>query len=315
MISRNLLKIIILSTISFVSCKKVVEFNLPEQDPKIIVYSLFNPDSIFKVYIGKTTNLNDTSANYIDNAQCKLYENNIYLFDLVNTGQGIYTAENNFTPQAGNKYKIEVSCKDLPTVYAEDSIPLNKPNFSITQILDSIRVTYDGEYYTDIFIDINDSASTKDYYEFEIIVREDTVEMSDPEDSEYFNNLLSTYYAYINSDDPILLNEAVSGFYPEHYPFSDTLFQGQIHNFDLYFLVGLFLGYETQKAKSTYFITVKKITYNYYLYRKKLLAHQNNQIGDFWEGGTSPVQMYSNIHNGYGIFAGYNSKTDSIKNY
>ena len=42
------------------------------------------------------------------------------------------------------------------------------------------------------------------------------------------------------------------------------------------------------------------------------MLHFENQIGDIWDGTGNPVNLYSNVENGYGIFAGYSENTDTV---
>ncbi len=61
-------------------------------------------------------------------------------------------------------------------------------------------------------------------------------------------------------------------------------------------------------------IYLRGISTNYYQYKKSHYKHVYNQEPDLWEGGETPTPMYSNISNGYGIFAAFAETHIEIQN-
>ena len=61
------------------SCKKTIDMNIPLKEKKIIINSIFNPDSVIKVNVSKSyTIVEDIGADrYINDATVKLYEDNV----------------------------------------------------------------------------------------------------------------------------------------------------------------------------------------------------------------------------------------------
>jgi hypothetical protein len=102
---------------------------------------------------------------------------------------------------------------------------------------------------------------------------------------------------------------------PEVLFFSDELFNGemkeiQINYFPYYSGVGLFYYYVPSRKFTVY---LRSISENYYRFRKSEKAYSSfrNQF-ELWKGAGDYVQIYSNIENGYGLFAGYSTSMDSI---
>ena len=71
-------------------------------------------------------------------------------------------------------------------------------------------------------------------------------------------------------------------------------------------------------AKYDLEITVKSISQSYYEYRRSRMmqAYQDEGLFEWLANRESlsatPVDIYSNIENGYGVFASYSTMTDTI---
>jgi len=286
------------------SCTDIIEIDLPRQDSKLVINSLFCPDSVFKINVSKSTKFIDEDHIFVDNAVCKLYANDQYLFDLMNIGDGFYIAPDNYKPTAGIRYKIEVSHIYLPSVTAEDSIPNYTPKILNIKIIDSAEVNEDNHYINMLNFDFEDQVNVANFYEFRVFKKEIP-----------YIYTYSKMFITMVSDDLILVNESLLDYFVNNIPFNDLSFTNQTHNFSLKFNLPI-----QNKSKSSKYHAVDYtlILYTntgseaYYNYQKKLIQHINNQNPDFWSGMGTPVVMYSNINNGYGIFAGYNQRIDSI---
>ena len=86
---------------------------------------------------------------------------------------------------------------------------------------------------------------------------------------------------------------------------SDELFDGKNVRLKLY---SEYSDYDTEL-----YIYFRSVSRTYYQYKKKLLRHIENQYSNIWSGTGNPVTLFSNIENGYGIFAGYCEQVDTIK--
>lgn len=109
------------------SCIKDVHINIQKEKPKLVVNCLFNPDSAWKIFVGKSMYINDTSnASVIKNANITLSGNG-RLIHLTYLDSGYYVSD--LKPKAGVKYTIEVTSPGFHAVEAADSIP-DKPTIS-----------------------------------------------------------------------------------------------------------------------------------------------------------------------------------------
>ena len=58
-------------------------------------------------------------------------------------------------------------------------------------------------------------------------------------------------------------------------------------------------------------VEVRQISYAYYKYKTSLYKQKATIEGDEIFGGATPVNVYSNVSNGTGIFAAYTASTES----
>ena len=301
------------------SCTKIIEIDFPKQEPKLVVNSLFTNDSIFKINVSQTTNFNQSSVKFIPDAEIILSEeNNDIVSQFEYTGNGIYKSINGYKPVLNKKYKIEINHPELGQIKSSNKIPVS-PNILLINKRDSVFTDEDGYYMSEADITIQDNPNEKNWYEFELTAYyyDDYSGIPGYGDSNQIDTVPHKRTLYITSNDIVLTNEGLTDYYPSYYPLSDTLFNGLTYTLKLQYLPPQdILGIndaEYNLAKNYKLtVTVRSVTEEYYKYRKKLIIHLENQSGDVWDGMGNPVQMYSNIEGGYGIFAGYSSFTDTI---
>jgi hypothetical protein len=286
------------------SCQKEIELEYPTPEPKLVVNCLFSPDSLFKVRVGKILAFNDTSTSFIvENAECEIFENGVFSEKLKYQDNGFYISEF-LTPKSGNTYELIVSAEGFPIVSAIDTVPypVNIENlyFELNTLYDAL----DETYFNDINIIFNDNQALYNYYQLKLIcerISEDSTMQKD--------NLI-----FEKTNDLTLLNTGLIEYQPTLIPFSDILFNGQN-----YFLTTFYkLPFAMSDGENVYYEThniivyFNSISYQYYQYSRKMIMHIRNQESDIFEGIGDPVEMYSNIQNGYGIFAAYCPHTDTL---
>ncbi|MBN2892851.1 MAG: DUF4249 domain-containing protein, partial [Bacteroidales bacterium] len=287
-----------------ISCSKIIEVDFPEQEQKLVIESLFCPDSTFRVFVSKTTGFNDSNIYFIDDATCKLYANNEFLFELQYQDSGFYAAPINYKPVPGVLYKLEVSHSDLPDVWAEDSVPSEIPLFRNFKVEDSVMYDVDAmsQYLSKLNFELIDNPLIKNFYELTITDRGDSTKYENDttitsSGDTIINSCISSNYSYpehIFGTDPVLRNENLLDFYPLFVPFSDNIITNS-HIFEILFYQPLKTVYIFDENTNsninkevglyyTLFVKLRSVSEAYYNYRKKLILHENNQQGDFWTG-------------------------------
>ncbi len=269
----------------FHSCSKEIEMEFKNESLQV-VNCIYSPKKAFEFYLSSSAsiyNLYDTVNNEIN---LELYKNGILILDTLSTSLIIKTK---IYPHSKAKYKIEISSAVFPNTLATDSLP---QLVSITNLKNVFPAGVDeyGDAYGEMQVSFNDPPNEKNYYELHT----------------------SQYNSYdYNQTDKVLLNEGDLDYFPTSVYFSDELFDGELYTLKIIGINGFY-----NDATKKYYVGLRSVSKSYYLYRKYYTRHAYNQQvgGDFFDilYKGEPQNMYTNIENGFGIFAGYQESTREI---
>ncbi|MFC2086499.1 DUF4249 domain-containing protein [Bacteroidota bacterium] len=281
------------------SCEKVIDIDIPDNDRKIVINGFINPESLFSVNVSKSLNILDIrEVKYLDNVTVNVYENDLFIEALNYISNGNYKS-NTFYPMAGNNYKVEVLSPDLQTATASNTIPINNIN---EMVIDTLFTIYETQFEANTALECNisfDDPAEENYYWFNVTGQWAWYDWNPYTQEEIIYK--SRGNMQFESNDPIIdswVNESFD------FVFSDELFNGKNIDFSVYLYEHQFYDIDTNMLH----FNIHCITKDFYLYAVTHNAHMNAQDNPF----TEPVQVYTNIENGYGIFAGHSVKTDSI---
>lgn len=273
---------IILSLFVF-SCSKEVEIDWQNDSQKYVIGCLFTSDETMKLFAFKTSYVLDDTTFFADGLDVEIYKNETLAWSGSGTGQGEYPIP--VYAEADTKFKIILKDKNGLTISAEDNIPRNVLIDKATYLFPVYEDIY-GSKFGKVSLSFQDEAKDKNFYELVILNKDSSINQS--------FNITSSVITLNNESDP---NS------PGTILFTDELFNGQ--QLDLNIFVN---SYDEP------IIVLKNVSCNYYEYRKSLETHFYNQnvdrenIYELFKG--DPIELYSNVTNGLGIFAGY---TQAIK--
>lgn len=288
-----------------ISCSKEIKLKQISVESRLVLNGFICPDSLVSVNVRKTTGILSDENPIIENATVSLYKNNRFIENLPHIGNGNYKS-NKIYPQVDSIYTVEVKAEGLPTVKATDTIPQKTPILSCTK---TFGETYDeyGDTYSDYEIEIKD-AENKNYYELFFAWQYSP--------NEVFSSYFINFQDGLEIADPVLKSDSELDTYPFTYIFSDNYFNGQVYNMKNKFRAA-FVQVEVKSGllptDFDNYAVLKTTSSVYFNYRKYWLRHSYNQqqsdgledpLFSFYVG--TPIEMYSNVENGYGIFAAYN---------
>jgi hypothetical protein len=275
-LSCSLLLIIII-----VSCEVVVDVNIPLEAPKLTVNSFFTADSVWSADITLSRFiLDDQPFEVVPDAEIIIYHNNVAVDTLQNHLSGRYIGKKK--PETGKSYEIRVNHQRHGAVHAVSYAP-------VPVIPDSIHANPKFE------VESNETNTFTLYF-------------NDPPAENFYQIQLwqQSYYlryperdtVYIFHTSHFTINDPVVSRYHGNVGalFDDTLFNGRKKSIELKTNTARF---HPTTGYIVYFRTVTKEFYEY-MVRTSL---QDVTSGDPL---AQPVQVFSNIENGFGIFAGYN---------
>jgi len=285
------------------SCEKIERIDdFPLRPPKMVVNCYFSENEMWVFQVSKSLSvLDNASLQVLDGATLNLYDESGFIESVISNHpyQSIIW---DTLPQFNHLYTIEVTSPDFDdtlkaTNYLPQFIPIN--NIELV-ILDSSF--FSSEYFSWAYIEgelsvkITDPIETGNYYQFSLF-KYDSIMFA----GEF--GYLRKKEIFINSNDVPIENSSDDNIGGKDYLlFSDNLFNGESYEFTLNFKTD-----EVIKI-NYYYVELLSLTKDGYLYRKTVDNYNNSEYDMYAE----PVQVYSNVENGFGIFAGVTSHIDSV---
>jgi hypothetical protein len=291
--------ILIITVLLISSCIKEIEIKTETVEKLPVINCIFSPDSVFKVSVSLPIEITSNTAQYVEDAVIKITSEDNTVINLFYTGSnGIYKSAQK--PLSNVLYTLEADINGYETVRASDMIP-------VPVYIENVEYYHDQDVLNNDSIPMSnisfvDDGNIENYYDCIGFALNQETGMK-----EYFN---SPYYGEFYPDN-VLLNEGDIDYYPSSFFFSDVLFNGSEYTLSVPIAGGPFYNSN---------IEFRVTSRNYYLFRKYWTRHYYNQSNDHNVGTgfidvdfmgilrmSDPIEMFSNIENGYGIFAGYSA--------
>lgn len=307
----------ILASLLF-SCEKDLEFNGKETKSLLVLNSFVCAGEPISVNLSKSRFFLDNNEDfeYINDADIKLWKEDeiVSSFTFI-SNDGDYL--NNYIPKEGETLRITASSPGLDPV--EATVQLSSPPTILK--VDTINHsklyywTFEEEYYPDyvegdlsfdMTVHIKDPRGVANYYRifpYLIVTYKD-------------GNVFTSEILDIDSNDPVLSNTNNSFFDSEenegYFNFSDELFDGKEYPLKLswrLWMSSTIYHYEEIISLEAV-VELQELSKEYYLYEISREAASRAEEG----GGlfSEPVQIFSNINGGIGIFASYAKTTYNI---
>lgn len=281
-----------------IGCSKVIEIDMGNTKA-LVLNSIFNPDSLFTFRISPTASLLNNYDTLNDYLHISLYEENKLIFDSVSQSS-IFKID--LKPICRKNYSVELKSDNFPPIKASDTIPNLVPIDNAYMIFPA-GVDAFGFYKAEAYISFTDPPDVTNYYELLI--------SSKPGGT-------NAWYSDYETNDPVLMNEGDQDYHPNSFFFSDDLFKGESYTIKIKHDVGYSQNGKIFKVFPLY-ATLRSISRTYYKYRKYYTRHAHNQqfqnefLDLIFKG--EPQNMFTNVENGFGIFAGYCETTSQIIHY
>lgn len=271
----------------------VVDVKLPEFKPSLVVNGAFGPmDSIIVVDLSQDKDILDNSTYgtelyaYVTGATVNLYRENLPIGTLSETIPGVYSISHK--SRSGETYRIKASKSGFEPIEATTIIPRAAPEASITEITfkpnSDVRLSYT----------IHD-APGRDYYEIKLYVY---MSYQEHPESVVVSEWQEWGYWTIGADDFDVFDDR------DIKQFSDELFDGRSKEFTIEFHDFILFEPPPRRDTARFRLDVNKLTETYYQYLFTSGLQQDLDGSPYVE----PVQIQSNVKNGFGIFGSYNAK-------
>lgn len=319
----------LLLCICLCACSTEQELPLPEADPQLVVNGLFTPDSTWKINVSRSNTLAyyEFEPVYVENAVVRLWAEDSLLGTLAYAGRGNYRLAT--YPRAGVTYRVRVEAPGYEAVEASDRIPLSVPQIENPQWDFTRRVTLsdnDGVVYSSfpINFDLIDPRQTTNRYLIQLAQRDScdcrhlvsyphvnrldeglllygfTTRFPLGESVAKQHGLLMFSNTLLTArSTPIECYQDTSALFHIHYESttgSDTLWLGQATSY----------GYDhvSPKPYIRTYLDAWNMSEALYRYHLSYLTQAYNTSDPF----AVHINLYSNLSNRRGIFAGYQRK-------
>ncbi len=282
-------------------CSNVVEIDVASRKPTAVLNAIFTPDSTWRVSLTESNDVLSDKYYYqpITDALVTIYNKNgetIETLSLSSTSD--YAYKGKLVPQEDETYSIIAEIKGekfsatsrVPKVVAISSVQVDSVDGNVP--------------YANVGIKFSDPSVEKNYYSIKII--ETGYEVRN-----YNGTNDTTYYEREGSFlplDPKYQENSDDGFFDDDYIprsnevfFQDDLFDGQAYVFRL-------RPYSGRGATRTR-VVLLSVSEEYYNYFRTKKIQDRGDLDPF----SQPAQVYSNIKNGVGIFAGYGVSVVEVK--
>lgn len=274
-------------------CEKEIEFSGELKKPKLVLNCLFNTDSIWAVKLSNSLSVIDQlNPGPVEGATIEILDGSGNLLEaLSEISPGQYVSPTGLQPVAGNIYQVRASKANFTTVTATNYTP--QPVSILAW--DTVRtVDGDGTELLEVTVRIQDNAAEENFYVLGMPYTSMDIYGTD--------TFIYSYPVYMQTNDPIVNQtfDAEPGYTPS-YPqllFTDVLFSGGTYN--LKFQVDPYTFVYGQFGDTQLDLVLYSCTEDFYRYLVSFDAYQAVSGNPF----AQPVQVYSNVENGFGIFAG-----------
>ncbi len=310
-LSKILFTVLITATI-LSSCEKYIEFEGENKPPRLVVNGLIEPDSVFRVDLSHSLGFIDVGEiRSVENGTVDVFlKNGPFLETLAHMGDGIY--EGSLVALAGESYRVEAAAAGMADVSAVDIVPYPVA-IANWDTITSTSEGFFGSSSLNVSFTITDPAG-ENYYAIEAFEAQYyTVDVVgyDPQteqpiyDTIYFDNP-QRFALGLSTNDVVLTSEYTSALgdgilYDNRFLFSDELFRGSTRTFN--FNIDYFTGSSDMEIKLT---SISADLFQYYRTQRSY----NDASGDPF---SEPVQVFSNIEGGLGIWGGQSSQSILIE--
>jgi len=273
------------------SCEKIIDISIPDKERKIVVNGLVTPDQKIRVNLSQSLSVLDKDSTImISGGDLNLYSGTNLIGKFLQDSAGFYSLPG-FQATVGNSYRLTASYGALKPIEATATLPPVVPIISV-----DTTTSYGpyGPQELQISVTFKDPAGVHNVYSL-------SADMTYNEFDYYTMTNTGkkvTEWAFFSGNTDQFVKDETTNFNGRLY-FDDLLFDGL--NKTVTFGASIYSSW----ASDTIWLDVKleQLDPSYYRYILSYYSYQQAHGNPFSE----PVQVYTNVKDGYGIFSGSSS--------
>tara|TARA_Y100000385_G_scaffold189553_1_gene195829 strand:- start:69 stop:941 length:873 start_codon:yes stop_codon:yes gene_type:complete len=263
------------------SCEKYIAFDEDAATSKIVLNAMISPDTSFQVHLSRSLSVIDAgNLSSISNAIVAVYDDSGILVEtLIEDSMGYYNGSQ--LPEENVNYTIVAEALNYADVNAACAIPmLTAISEWDTLTINSSPNAAQNETEFQVSFAFTDEEQVNNFYMISVLAVQ----------TSWGQNY--SYPLYIETSDPKFGSDYADKSY-EKLLFSDLLFDGETTTFNI--------TLNDMSDMSYLILNLYSCSEEYYLYNKSYQTAVDTEGNPF----AQPVQVYSNINNGHGVFGGF----------
>jgi hypothetical protein len=284
--------------------KQVSNYERPDFDPQPTLNAVLQKDQPVWAQVSFAECLDSVHPAPCTDAEVLLYVDGQFKEKLQHEGDGLYVGET--AAEALHEYACKVIIPGYDTLFARTEMP-EKPVVTGVEIMENATVDEEGTACPAIMISFNTNPDKSLYYQSSI----DAAFFSySYYHGQVYNSTGSkgTMYTSINTDDPVLLNEGSDQLLFSNEIITDTSYtlkvNASFNNHSSSSSGNTVVEYDSIVRKGYVVVSMSGISESCYHYRKSQEAYQEaDAYTNLFLGVITPLNLYSNVENGRGVFA------------
>lgn len=269
-----------------ISCEQVVEIDLPEHQPQLILscfHDAGKQGSVDAIFTASRPIQASQSTGIVKDVAVQLYKNDLFVGEF-NKDLSLTTYSlSSESLQAGNTYKITAQSDGFESISATQTLP-DPPTAHLIEFIHQSNIHINGKQQDIYKIEIQDEPDIDNYYELKIYTLD-----TDNLPQSWRDRNLRTYNPLLEVGQKTLY-------------LKDDTFEGKAYRIEL-------LANTRDTTRFDIKVEVKSTTRDRYLFAKSLIAYENTNDNPFVE----PIIIHTNVENGQGLFSLENSVEMKVK--
>jgi hypothetical protein len=276
-------------------CYEKLDWEFPHFESKPVMNSILVSGKPLKVHVSLTVPYGPKESIVVKDAEVNLFVDGEFAETLIYQEKGYYLSE--LIAEVDKEYTCEVHVGNYPVMRGSTIIPKPTRLLGIEHI-NIAGIDEEGHTYPAVKITFENRPGT--FACNQIVIN-------------YLAGLYDEKWyrpAILNYIDPVLLNEGLP-----MTVFSNEYIEGDKYTMTINYTTGATesSGEGTTTVLYPLKVEFRTLSHCYYKFAKQLYLYEYNNEEPFFSGVAQiPVTLYSNIENGYGIFAGYSYVTSKV---
>ncbi len=280
----------------FCSCRKQVsDYDRPDFDPQPTLNAVLQEDQPVWAQVTFAQCLDSVHPAPCTDAEVLLYVDGQFTEILQHEGKGLYVGET--TTEALHEYACKVIIPGYDTLFAQTEMP-EKPVVTHVEIMENATVNDEGNPCAAVLVTFSNNPNRKTYFKANIEAM-----FKYQYDAGGCGTITSHVGTSINTDDPVLLNEGSSLLLFSNEIIRDTVYTLKVNtSINGYGFSGQATGTYTRTGYVV--VSMHGVSESAYRYLKSQDANgEPDAYTNLFLGTITPINLYSNVENGRGVFA------------